>query len=298
MIACWKGNVTGMVWVRVILGASLAVALPGAQDSAYERARHLYQQTEYPAALTLLEQSGSLRTAPAYQLAGQCAYMSGDFKKAVELFEKAVQSNPAQAEHQHWLGRAWGRRAETSNPLAAPAYASRARQAFEKAVDLDPRNFEAINDLFSFYLDAPGFLGGGIGKAQGLIGKIQANDPAEVHYALAQIAMKRKQYDAAEGQLKRAVELAPRQIGRLVDLAKFLASRGKYPESEAMFEAAARLNPADPTLLYGRAQSYIETRRNLDAARQLLEKYLKQPLTPDQPAREEAQKLLKTVSGG
>ena len=36
---------------------------------------------------------------------------------------------------------------------------------FEKSVELDGKNLEAINDLFSYYLEAPGFLGGGLDKA-------------------------------------------------------------------------------------------------------------------------------------
>ena len=47
-----------------------------------------------------------------------------------------------------------------------------------------------------------------------------------------------------------------------------------------------------------RAAVYIETGRNIETARALLEKYLASPLTPDDPSREEAQKLLHQASGG
>ena len=66
-------------------------------------------------------------------------------------------------------------------------------------------------------------------------------DPAEGHYAQAVIADRRKQYDAAEEQLRRAAEAAPRQVGRVMALAKYLAKRGRIDESEAMFERAARM---------------------------------------------------------
>ena len=29
-------------------------------------------------------------------------------------------------------------------------------------MELDPKNQEAVNDLFDYYLEAPGFLGGGL----------------------------------------------------------------------------------------------------------------------------------------
>ena len=115
-------------------------------------------------------------------------------RRPLEAFERATAVIPNSSTYFHWLGKAQGRRAETSSPFTAPAYASKARQAFEKAVELDGKNLEAINDLFSYYLEAPGFLGGGLDKAANLAKRIQALDPVEYHYALAQIADKRKDY--------------------------------------------------------------------------------------------------------
>jgi hypothetical protein len=67
-----------------------------------------------------------------------------------------------------WLERAYGRRAETSNFLAAAVLAPKARQSFETAVRLDPCNLEAIGDFFAYYLEAPAFLGVGLAKAVAL----------------------------------------------------------------------------------------------------------------------------------
>ena len=46
--------------------------------------------------------------------------------------------------------------------FTATGLASKARQNFERAVQLDPQNREALSDLFEYYLEAPGFLGGGL----------------------------------------------------------------------------------------------------------------------------------------
>jgi tetratricopeptide (TPR) repeat protein len=160
---------------------------------------------------------------------------------------------------------------------------------------LDPRNHEAVNDLFEYYLQAPGFLGGGLQKAEALARHIAGLDAAEGHYAQAQLDDKRKEYDAAEQQLRRAAELAPRQVGRLLDLAKYLAKRGRIKESEATFDQAARLAPNSAKVLFERANIYIKEKRNLDEARQLLERYMRSPLTPDDPPRERAEALLKKI---
>ena len=62
---------------------------------------------------------------------------------------------------------------------------------FERAVELDPRNGEAFNDLFDYYLQAPGILGGGYDKAAEVAKRIGQLNPAEGHFAQAQLAEKR-----------------------------------------------------------------------------------------------------------
>ena len=290
---------TGMKRLRtlgpILVGAAILMQATAAPAPPAD-AQKLYDQTEYHAALTLLQKSGQ-NSAAAWELTGRCRYMLGDFKPAIEAFEKAVQFEPNNAGHHLWLGRAWGRRAETSVFLLAPKYAVNAREQFEKAVALSPGNMEAVNDLFSYYLDAPGMLGGGIDRATKLTELIRKNDPIEYHYALAQLAVQRKQYDLAEGQYRKAVELAPRQVNRLVDLAKFLAGRGKVKESEEAFQDAAKIDANDKKLLYTRAETYVKSKRNLDTAKKLLETYMQCRLTPEDPSREDARKLLLRANG-
>ena len=233
------------------------------------------------------------KDAATFDLIGRNYYMQGDFKKASEAYEKAVALEPTNSSYEHWLGRAYGKRAETSSPLTAPGYASKTRHHFEKAVALDPRNQEAASDLFEYYLQAPGFLGGGLDKADAIAKQIAGQDPVEGHWAKARIAEKRKEFGQAEEQLRRAAELAPQQVGRVVDLAKFFAKRGRYQESEQKFSEAERLAPGNPKLLFERASTYIRTGRNIEQARELLKRYLGAPLSPDDPPRLEAEKLLK-----
>jgi uncharacterized protein HemY len=46
--------------------------------------------------------------------------MQGEYKKATEILEKAVAADPGNSEYELWLGRAFGRRAETASPFTAP----------------------------------------------------------------------------------------------------------------------------------------------------------------------------------
>jgi Flp pilus assembly protein TadD len=275
---------------------TLLIAVSASQAASVEwvRAHDFYQRTEYNQSLVQLLPL-SPKDAATLQLMGQNYFMLGEYKKATDSLEKAAALAPDDAQCLLWLGRAYGRRAETSNPFSAPGYATKARQMFEKAVALDPSNKEAFGDLFDFYLDAPGFLGGGHNKAEALAARVSQTDPAEGLYLQAQIDDRRNQYDAAEQKLRKALEIAPTQPGRFLELAKFLAKRGRFAESEAMFEEAARLSPNNPHQMFDRASLYIKQRRNLAEARALLERYLRLPLTPNDPPRDRAELLLKKI---
>lgn len=265
-----------------------------AESAAWVRAYTLYQQTDYSASLNVLLPFEK-KDAAAYQLIGQDEFMLGDYHKATESLEHAIGLAPDRPDGWLWLGRAFGRRAETSSPFTAPGYASKARQMFERAVALDPANREAVGDLFEYYLEAPGFLGGGESKAAALAAQVARQDPAEGHYYEALIDQQRKQYDSAERHLRAALELAPRQVGRVLALARYLGLRGRAKESDALFEEAERIAPEAPKVLYERAQVYIRTGRNLDEARRLLRRYLSAPLTPGDPPRSGAEALLKKI---
>ncbi|MBY0372367.1 MAG: tetratricopeptide repeat protein, partial [Bryobacteraceae bacterium] len=259
-------------------------------------ARDYYDRTLYTESLKILLPLKE-KDARINELIGRNYFMQNDFKKATEYFEKCVAAEPNNSQYFHWLGRTYGRRAETSSVFTAPQYASKARQNFERAVQLNPKNSDALNDLFEYYLQAPGFLGGGMDKAAALVEKIAALDPAEQYYAKARIAEEKKEFQTAEMALRRAAELAPMQIGRLIDLGKFLAQRGKIQESEAAFARAEKIDAKSPKLLIERAETYINTGQNLPAAKRLLEMYLKADLSPEDRPKEEARRLLAKIKG-
>ena len=215
------------------------------------KAEELYKHTEYEASLALLDQHSY--NSPTNFLIGRNYFMMGDFKKATDYFLKATSGNPTNSEYMDWLGRTYGKRAETSNPLSAPGYASKARQAFEKAVELDGKNSEALSDLFDYYLEAPGFLGGGYDKAQAVAERIAAVDPPEGYYVKAQLDKKRKEFGAAEQHFRKAVAVAPQEVGHLITLAKFLADQGRDKESDAVFQQAERVKPDAPQVWFARA---------------------------------------------
>jgi Flp pilus assembly protein TadD len=290
----------GKVRVSVKLLSAIAVLTVSvwAGSPQVDEAHKLYQSTDFEGSLRILQAIPEVqKDAGVYALMGRNYYMQTDYKRATESLEKAAGRDTGSSDYALWLGRAYGRRAETSSPFTAPGYASKARQSFERAIQLNPRNIEAMSDLFEYYMEAPGFLGGGLDKAAILAERMSKIDAAEGSQAQAKLAERRKDFGGAEEHLRQAVELAPHQVGRLIDLAKFLTKQGRYQEAEQSIARAEKIAPNNPKLIYAKADFYIKTKRNLEVARDLLKQYMTLPVTADDPPKSDAAKLLKQVQG-
>jgi tetratricopeptide (TPR) repeat protein len=284
--------------VKSVLSVLFATLVLSASGADLDQARKLYQLTEFEKSLNILRMiPDSARDGAAWELIGKNHYGLANYKDSTQAFEKAVGLDPTNSGYYLWLGRAYGRRAETSSIVTAPGFAAKARQNFEKATQLNPANLEAQSDLFEYYLEAPGFLGGGQDKAAATAEQIARINPAEGHWAQAKIAEKRKEYSSAEAQLRRAIEIAPQQVGRLIDLARLLTKQGRIQEADQSLARAEQIAPNSPKLLFAKADLYIKTGRHLDEARDLLRRYLSMNLSPEDPPRSQAEKLLKQAEG-
>jgi tetratricopeptide (TPR) repeat protein len=181
------------------------------------------------------------KTALIDATAGKSFYMQGQFKESIDYLEKALAADPSNSNYIDWLGKAYGRRADQSTFVKALPLAVKTRQCFEKAVALDPANLEALSDLFEFDMEAPSLIGGGLDKAEAIAARIAPLSPAEGHFARARLAEKRKDPREAEAEYRKALDAAPGDVGRILDLAQFLSKHGRYEESERLFEQAQQV---------------------------------------------------------
>src|SRR5260370_4755768 len=179
--------------MRVVVSFFLLSFVILAGEPEWERAHELYHRTEYRESLRCLS-ALPRKDSATLELIGQNYFMLVEYKKGTEVLEKAAAAEPENPAILYWLGRTYARRAETANPFSAPGWASKARQMLEKSVALDPTNKDATGDLLDYYLEAPGFLGGGMQKAEELAKLIGQTDPAEGHYANGLICDRKKHY--------------------------------------------------------------------------------------------------------
>jgi Flp pilus assembly protein TadD len=290
-VAAWLCLIPGLTPAGVVRAAS-----PIPSENTFDRAQRLYDATDYTGAIAVLRNDA--HDEHSLELLGRSYLQESDYKKAIETLEKAVALKPNDSMLHTWLARAYGRRAETAFAITALHFANRTRETFERAVELDPTNKEALGDLFDYYVQAPSIAGGGIDKAEALLPRIARCDRVGHELAQALLAEHQKQYDSAEASLRRAIELAPEKPALHTDLAKFLARRGRFEESEEAFRHARQVAPNSPRVDFERAETYLRFKRNKEEARELLQRYIaSKNLTPNDPPRAEAIHLLKKAEG-
>ena len=97
-------------WILLFLAAGLVHGESAEWTNAYD----LYQRTQYEKSLAQLVALKE-KDAAVHQLIGRNYYMLAEYKKATDALEKANDLKPNDSETLLWLGRAWGRRAETAS---------------------------------------------------------------------------------------------------------------------------------------------------------------------------------------
>lgn len=275
----------GLALIAVLLLLVMAASGGVAEEAADAVSRQQYQR-----AIQLLAAAGA-KSADTALLLGRARYQMGDFGGAETAFEQAVAMAPESASARNWLGRAQGMRADQANAFSALGLARKARDSFEVAVKLDPRDLEAVGDLFSYYMSAPGFLGGGVEKARALAETIKSVSPADYAFFQAEIAEKDKDYKAAESHYLEARTRDPKHVGRWIDLAKFYTRRGMTAKAGEALAKAKEMAPGAARLLFDEANLLIQGGRNPAAARELLKRYRASALSDEDPPPFEVERL-------
>jgi tetratricopeptide (TPR) repeat protein len=199
---------------------------------------------------------------------------------AIPECEAAVANAPNTSDNYLWLGRAYGLKAATSNPVAAFRLARKVVAAFEQAVKLDPANVPALSDLGEFYVAAPAIVGGGFDKAQQLSTRMMPVSATKAHRLIAMLAEKKGEIAGAEAEFRRAVEAQPSPAS-FVDLAAFYQRQKKNDQCVTAIQAVIRLDRTRDASLVDAASILTDADRLPQLAQQLLAAYLASPAKSD-----------------
>ena len=111
---------------------------------------------------------------------GRALFEERRFEEAAEVFEALVAREPDVSEHHRWLGMSYGRLAEHGAWISAPSRVSRAHDAFERALALDPLSIPALETLMDFHENAPSLFGGDDARAEALGVRIRQLEAREI----------------------------------------------------------------------------------------------------------------------
>jgi tetratricopeptide (TPR) repeat protein len=168
--------------------------------------------------------------------------------EAVKLGEQCVAAHTRLSGCYLASGNALGAKARHAGPLSAMGYATRIRDDFLRAVELDPHNTDARFALLDYYLQAPRLVGGGKARAQALAAQTEAVNPVAARLMQAQIALADKDDAKAEAILL-AVQpgsdemVADRQRDLLVTLGQRYQANGNRADSERIFHIVKQRFP-------------------------------------------------------
>lgn len=194
--------------------------------------------------------------------------------RAIEQCGQAVEFGN-ESEYHNWLGRAYGSKAEHASWFQAVSLAKKAHAEFEKAVEVNGDNVQARRDLAEYYVEAPGFLGGGKDKAEGQAAALERLDKAAALNVRAQIAESNKDNAAAEALLKQAVATTDEQHAgmALSELASFYRRTGKLEAMQTTVEQIAKRRESGDALYEG-ASLLVRTGRELPQAVAMLRRFI------------------------
>src|SRR6516225_11104191 len=258
-------------WLVALLPAAMA------QDSPLDTAKHAYEKGDYKKAIEILKPAADSDPGDGelQLLLTKCYLETKQWDAAVSSGEKAVASNPKSSAYHEWLGDAYGQKADHASKLSAYSLARKTQKEFETAVQLDERNFDAMQNLIEYDCTAPSVVGGGEDKARPLIQKLMGMDAAQGYYAQGNCLIQKKDFVGADAQFAKALENKPKTADQIYGMAAYFANRG---QGDKVLEAAAAgedVSATDPRVMFFRAVGWIVKGEKPSEAEKNLQEYLR-----------------------
>ncbi len=235
----------------ILLLAAVATPVLALDQQLHDQVDQLFKGRQWAQAQTLLEKTTAAapNDAEAWALLGQVHLALNNAEGAVTAMEKATTFDPKSSNYQRQLGDAYGVSAQKAGMFGMIGFARKCKAAYDKAVELDPKNIDARWSIMEYCRQAPAIAGGGMDAAYAQAEEIRKIDPARGRLALATL---------------------------------YVADK-KMVEAFGLFDEALKTNPDDYTALYQLGRLCAMTGQRVDEGLAHLRKCLTLPVPPGQP---------------
>lgn len=192
-------------------------------------------------------------------IAGKVAQL----EEGVKLAEQCIANNPKNSECHEALGNVLGIKAEKGGMMAGISSLGKIRDAFKKAIALDPKNFSAANSLMTFYLEVPSLMGGSSSKAKDVIAETQKVSPAAASLLQAKFDLKDEELEKAKTGVLAVNSSGNPVIAQLqneiaIDIAQTFVKEKKFLDAEKMFREVIQRFPDSAVAHLGLGRSLQE----------------------------------------
>ena len=257
----------------LLLGCLIAAA-PAADAQTTPEGIKLFEAKQYKEALTCFESvvGKNKKDAEAWSYLA-AIHVRRDFRdidKAEDEIDEAIDINENISRYHLIRGQVLGVKAQTSGMVKAAFIAPKVKSAFLRAVELDPKSVEARQGLFSYYLMAPGVMGGSDEEALKQAKEITALDAYQGHLVQATYYQRKNESTKAENELQQAIAANPQKPEGWGRLGGFYNSQKRYDDAFRQFKKFAELDPKNPRPLAGQGDALSGKGNHKEAA----EKYL------------------------
>ena len=267
--------------IRILLLLLISTQLIA--QSSLDKAKKLWEAKNYNEAKNILKaiDDKSKDYAAAQYYIGRICIDEGKFEDAVDFLEEAVDSDSKVADYYYWLGNDYATIAQSANTIRQGLLAPKMRNAWEKAIELDPSNIDARRSLIQYYLQAPSFMGGSIDKAKEMANQIIKLKPADGHLQLGNIYIKENNIPAAEKEFTEASKLDP---SYKYVLGNFYLSQKQFDKAFAFYEEALKKDSENYILIYSIGKACALSGQRLDRGEECLKKYLTHQPNQNEPS--------------
>lgn len=195
-----------------------------AQSDAFTDGVAAFRAKQYTQAIRWFETELQQRPGnlSAIEYLGDSYGMQRNWNDALAAYKKLRALRPSVANYHYKYGGVLGMIAKESNKFKALSLIDDVRDAFVKAIELDPGHIEARWALVELYLQLPGIVGGSEKKAKRYAAELARLSPVDGYLAKAHIAEYFGRYAEAEQHYRSAINVGRSQLcyQKLADLYK------------------------------------------------------------------------------
>lgn len=230
---------------RLLLVFVLVVAVRAIAQSPTERAAELLDQGQFLAAERLIEPLALAKKPDPVAVWELSRVRVGQqlTEDGIKLAEKAIKLDPKQARFHAQLGSAVMAHMANAGRLDRSSYAGKMRKAFEKALQLDPKNATALAGVSRYYWNF-GTSKEDHAKAVEYAEAARKIDAYAGEFELGSIAARGNDMPAALTHFEAAIAAKPDSVEAQTACGLALLRLGRRGEARERFQTALKISPA------------------------------------------------------